>query len=419
MEKIIVKGGCRLQGAIRISGAKNAALPIMAASLLAQDGRTRLLNVPMVSDVLTLKEILEKLDVSILLSETCALIDVSSLGDHVVPLAESKRMRASVFLAGPLLARFGQVMITEPGGCVIGNRPIDMHLEGFKALGARVHRVDSEYIKIEAPVLRGSRIQLRFPSVGVTENLIMASCLAKGNTVIENAAREPEVVDLANFLTNMGAKIDGCGSSVVRIEGVDELVSTEYSIIPDRIETGTYAVAAALTHGDVLLKNTYLSFLGNVVSKLQEVGVEIQQSDEGIQVTSRDRFQPTKVVTSVYPGFPTDMQSIITPLLSLADGKSSIRETIFERRFNHVPELRKMGADLEVSGDTLFVRGVKEMRGTKVEAFDLRSGASLLLAGLAAKGETEITGVDKIYRGYEDPLMKLKKLGAEVYCINQ
>ena len=419
MEKIMVEGGRKLQGTINISGAKNAALPIMAACLLPQEGKTKILNVPMVNDVLTMAKIQDMLGLSVHFSEGCVLIDVSNLNDHMVPLAESKEMRASILLAGPLLAKFGQVLITEPGGCVIGNRPIDMHLEVFKAIGAEVKKVDSQYFKIEAAVLKGNKIRLRFPSVGVTENLMMASCLARGKTIIENAAKEPEIVDLANFLISMGAKIKGHGSSMVKIEGVKELASTEYSIIPDRIETGTYIVATAVTHGNVFLKNTNLSLLGSIVSKLQEVGVEMEQSDEGVCVASQKLFYPTNVITDVYPGFPTDMQPITTILFSIANGESTIKETIFEKRFNHVRELKKMGANIKVSSDTLFIKGVKELRGAQVRARDLRSGASLLLAGLVAEGETMISGVDHIFRGYENPLLKLKNVGAELYCVNQ
>ncbi len=418
MEKIVVNGGKKLQGTIKISGAKNAALPIMAACLLSQGEKTKILNVPIVSDVLTLAKILNKLGISVRFYEGSVLIDVSNLNGHTLPMTESKRMRASTLLAGPLLAKLGQVMITQPGGCVIGNRPIDMHLECFKAMGASVKKVNGQYFKIEATTLRGNKIRLRLPSVGATENLMMTSCLAKGKTIIENAAKEPEIVDLANFLISMGARIKGHGSSIIKIEGVKDLANTEYSIIPDRIETGTYIVATAITHGDILLKNTDLSLLSSVVSKLQEVGVEIEQNDDGVLINSRKTFCPTNVVTDVYPGFPTDMQSIITTLFSVANGESTVRETIFRERFNHVPELRKMGADIEICGDTLLIRGVKKLEGAQVKAHDLRCGASLLLAGLVAEGETVIGGIDQILRGYENPLMKLRNVGADLYQSN-
>jgi UDP-N-acetylglucosamine 1-carboxyvinyltransferase len=419
MEKMIVQGGRSLQGVIKISGAKNSALPIMAASLLPSQGKTELLNVPRVSDVDTIAEILRKLGLRVELSGGRALIGNGFFESYMVPLVESKKMRASSLLAGPLLAKFGRVMMTEPGGCVIGNRPIDMHLEALKGLGAKVEKVDNQYFRIEASFLKGNRIHLLFPSVGVTENLLMASCLARGHTIIENAAREPEIVDLANFLIAMGAKIKGHGSSVVRIDGVKELESVTYSIIPDRIETGTYIVAAAITHGDVLLRNADLEILQTEVSKLLEAGVEIRRCDEGVRVASRKAFSPANIVTEVYPGFSTDMQPIMTTLCSIADGQSRIKETIFERRFNNVPELRKMGAEISILDDTLAIKGVKRLNGAEVEALDIRSGASLLLAGLIAEGETSISGVDKIYRGYEDPVLKLKNVGAELHSLDQ
>lgn len=415
----MVKGGKKLEGTIKISGAKNAALPVMAACLLSQGEKTKILNVPIVSDVMFLARILNKLGISVHFCEGSVLIDAGNLNSHILPIAESRRMRASTLLAGPLLAKLGQVMITQPGGCVIGDRPIDMHLECFKAMGASVKKAGSHYIKIEASTLRGNKIHLRFPSVGVTENLIMVSCLAEGKTIIENAAKEPEIVDLANFLISMGAKIKGHGSPIVKIEGVKDLASTEYSIIPDRIETGTYMVAASITHGNILLENTDLSLLSSVVSKLREAGVRIEQGGEGVHVTSRETLRPADVVTDVYPGFPTDMQSIMTTLFSIADGESTIRETIFKKRFNHVGELEKMGANLKVSDDTILIRGVKKLKGAQVKAHDLRCGASLLLAGLVAEDETIISGVDQILRGYENPLLKLRNVGAELHRSNQ
>jgi UDP-N-acetylglucosamine 1-carboxyvinyltransferase len=418
VEKIVIKGGRKLKGTVNISGAKNAALPIMAASLLPYQGRTKLLNVPMVNDVLTLGRALDKLGARVHLSEYCALIDTNNVDNYMMPLGESKEMRASILVTGPLLARFGQVIVTEPGGCLIGNRPIDIHLAGFKALGAKVKKVNKQYLKIEANFLEGNKINFRFPSVGATENLMMAACLAKGKTTIENAAREPEIVDLANFLACMGAKIKGAGSSTIKIEGIKELVATEYTIMPDRIETGTYLVAAAITHGSILLKNSDLTLLGKVVSKMRKVGVEIEEVDEGVRIASSDTFHPINLVTEVYPGFPTDMQPIITPLLSIADGESTIKEAIFDQRFHHVPELRKMGAKINLCGNTIFINGVTKLRGAEVKARDIRSGGSLILAGLVAEGETTITGVNQILRGYEKPLEKLRNVGAELYCVN-
>jgi len=418
MEQILIKGGIKLKGTVNISGAKNAALPIMAASLLSCQGKTKLLNMPIVNDTLILSRALNKIGAHVNLSEHCALINANDVNNHVMPLKESKEMRASILIAGPLLARFGKVMVTIPGGCAIGNRPIDIHIRGFKALGAKVRKVNKHYLKIQADFLRGNKINLRYPSVGATENLIMASCLARGETIIGNAAREPEIVDLANFLICMGAKIKGAGTSTIRIEGVKELMPTEYTIIPDRIETGTYIVAAAITHGNLLLKNSDLTILGNIVSKLRKVGVEIEEVDEGIRVTSNDTFHPIDIITEVYPGFSTDMQPIITSLLSLADGKSTIKETVFSQRFNHVPELRKMGAKINLCGNIISIMGISKLKGAEVKAVDIRSGGALILAGLAAEGETAISGVNQILRGYEKPVEKLKNVGAELCYVN-
>jgi UDP-N-acetylglucosamine 1-carboxyvinyltransferase len=419
MEGILVKGGRRLEGIINISGAKNAALPIMAASLLPHQGRTRLLNVPMVDDVLALGRALGRLGARVNLAENCALIDNSSVNNHIMPLKESKEFRASVLVTGPLLARFGQALVTEPGGDLIGNRPIDLHIAGFKALGAEIRRVDKQYLRVEADHLKGNEIVFRFPSVGATENLMMAACLAEGKTELKNAAREPEIVDLANFLTCMGARIKGAGSSTIRIDGVKELGSREYTVMPDRIETGTYIVAAAITHGDVLLKNSCLNALRSVVSELRKIGVKIEEVGEGVRIASSDAFHPTDLVTGVYPGFPTDMQPIVTPLLSIAKGESTIKETIFNHRFNHVPELRKMGAKILVRGNTIFIKGVSKLRGAEVRAHDLRSGGSLILAGLVAEGGTTIRGVDQILRGYEKPVEKLRNVGAELSYVDK
>ena len=419
MKKIMIKGGKKLEGSIQISGAKNAALPILAASILPNEGKTSLSNVPIVNDIITLSRIMRKLGAEIVINGNSVLIDAENINNYILPLEESKLMRASVLMAGPLLTKYGEAVITEPGGCVIGKRPIDFHLNGFRQLGAKITEVNENHVKIQAEKLMGNRIKLPFPSVTATENLMMAACYADGTTTIENCAREPEIVDLASYLSSMGAKISGAGAQTIKITGVEELTANEYKVIPDRIETGTYIVAAAITKGEVTLKNAEISLLEAVVSNLREMGVTIEETDEGTRVTSTQQFKPIDIVTEVYPGFPTDMQAIITPLLCLADGKSTIKETIFEKRFNHVPEFTKMGADIKVHGDKIIINGVKKLRGSTVNSLDLRSGSSLIMAGLAAEGTTIIEGVQHILRGYEKPVEKLKNVGADISFLKE
>lgn len=413
---IIIQGGAKLTGKVTISGAKNAALPIMAASLLPSNGKTKLVNVPTVSDVLTLKVAMEKLGAHMHLYEGYALINAYTLNNHIVPLDESKKMRASVLLAGPLLAKVGEVMIAEPGGCVIGNRPIDLHLAGFKALGAKVQRVDDEYLKIKANRLLGNMINLHFPSVGATENIMMTACLAEGKTLIKNAAREPEIVDLANFLVCMGAKVKGAGTSTIKIEGVKELAATEYKVIPDRIEAGTFIIAAAITRGEVQIKSVIPEHLARVIKVLEKVGVriDVEWSRNAMIVTGMKKYKATDVTTAPYPGFPTDFQPLLTPLLSLSKGVSTVTDAVFPKRFSYVDELRKMGADITVAGNSAIVRGVQKLLGAEVSASDLRAGAALILAGLAAEGETRIKNVHHIDRGYNRFEDKLAKLGAKI-----
>lgn len=415
-DKLIVKGGEKLFGGVKISGAKNAALPIMAASLLPSEGKTKLTNLPMVADVLTMKAAMEKLGVHIHLSEGSASIDACTFNNHIMPLDDSKKMRASVLVAGPLLAKVGEAIIAEPGGCAIGNRPIDLHLMGLQTLGAKVERVNKEYLKIKANKFRGNTINLPFPSVGATENLMMAACLAEGKTIINNAAREPEIVDLANFLTNTGARIVGAGTSIIKIEGVKKLEATKYKIIPDRIEAGTFIMAAAITEGEVQIKDVIPEHLASVIEVLKKIGVNInvERDQNTINVTGMKKYKSINITTVPYPGFPTDLQPLLTSLLSLSKGVSTITDTIFPERFSYVNELRKMGADIIVEGNSATVRGVEKLHGAEVSATDLRAGAALILAGLTAEGTTTVKNVYHIDRGYEKIDEKLRKLGAKV-----
>lgn len=411
MEKIVIKGGRKLKGVINISGAKNAALPIIAASLLTKE-EVILHNVPSLGDVRIMTELIRGTGAKIeFKNHNLSIKATNPTGKSLLGNASANEIRYSLHIIGALLSRVRRIKIPIPGGCDIGTRKFDSYILGLTKLGAKID-IEKEHITAESNELRGSHIALEYPSVSATENTTIVACLANGTTTMENVAKEPEVVCLANFLNSMGADISGAGTDVIKINGVSKLSGTEYSIIPDRIETGTYMVATAITKGNILIKNTDLSLLESVVLKLREVGVEIEEVDDSVTVTASDQFYPVDIVTEVYPGFPTDMQPIVTPLLSIVEGESTIKETIFDRRFNHVPELRKMGADLKVGGDTIFVKGVSKLKGAEVEALDIRSGASLVIAGLIAEGETTISGVHQIFRGYENMLGKLKNVGA-------
>ena len=417
MEKVVVYGGRRLRGSIEISGAKNAALPIMAASLLTK-GEVVLHNPPRLGDVQVMAGLIRSIGGKIEFKNNTMRLKADKL--RVQTLSDNSlvsQIRYSTHLLGALLPQFKEVKIPLPGGCKIGTRKLTSHILGLTKLGAKV-KVENGYIKASASELQGCHITLEYPSVGATENIMIAACLAIGNTTIENVAKEPETTDLANFLNSIGGEISGAGTDVIKIKGVNELCGTEYRIIPDRIETGTYMVAAAITQGDFLIKNANIGLLDSVVSKLREVGVKIEEVNKGLHVTSSDKFYPTDIVTEVYPGFPTDMQPIVTPLLSITGGESTVKETIFDNRFNHVPELIKMGADIKVNGNTLLISGVDHLEGAEVEALDIRSGGSLIVAGLIAKGKTTIHGADQILRGYEKPLEKLRNVSAELYSID-
>jgi len=415
MQKIVVKSGESISGQVQISGAKNAALALIAASLLGA-GKITFENVPKIVDIEMMLNILECLGIEVDQQINGMLtINPDSLKSLVAPYDLVKKMRASNLLIGPLLARYGRAEIALPGGCDIGSRPMDLHLKGFQAMGAEVV-VEHGCVKARSRGrLRGEVVYLDFPSVGATENIMMAGTLAQGTTVIENAAKEPEIVDLANYLNSMGAKIRGAGTDVIKIDGVEELTGTHYSIIPDRIEAGTFMVAAAITAGDILIKNVIPKHLDPVSAKLREIGAEIIEEENGLRVIGRDERKATDIKTMPYPGFPTDMQPQMMALLSVSEGTSVVTENIFENRFRHVAELKRLGAKIKIEGRTAVIEGVKKLSGASVQATDLRAGAALILAGLAAEGTTEIGCVSHIIRGYENIVEKFQGLGVDIF----
>ena len=412
MDKLIIHGGKRLKGEVEIGGAKNAALPIMAACLLS-DGYYTIKRVPNLRDVMTMGRLLANLGAGFHYEDKNALIDTGKIRVFEAPYDLVRTMRASILVLGPLLARYGKAKVSLPGGCAIGARPINLHLAGLERMGADI-RLESGYVIAKAKKLRGASIYFDIPTVTGTENLMMAASLAKGVTLLENAAREPEVIDLANALIAMGAKIKGAGESVIEIEGVDELSPVEYSVIPDRIEAGTFMTVAAITGGDILMKGCRNDHLDASVMKLKETGLVFENVPGGMRVIGETRPKSTHVKTMPYPGFPTDMQAQFMALMCIADGTSVMKETIFENRFMHVAELRRMGADITVEGGTSTVKGVAKLRGAPLMATDLRASASLVVAALAAKGETVIHRIYHLDRGYESMEEKLRKLGADV-----
>jgi len=414
MDKLLIQGGERLNGEVRASGAKNATLPIMAAALLA-DEPLYVQNVPHLEDVTTTNVLLAQMGVEVTLGEHMEVqVDPRPINVLCAPYDLVKTMRASILVLGPLLARHGEADVSLPGGCAIGARPVDLHLRGLQAMGAEI-RVEEGYIRARASRLRGARLVLDTVTVTGTENLMMAATLADGRTVIENAAREPEVVDLANCLNRMGARIEGAGSAVITIDGVRHLHGTHYRVLPDRIETGTYLVAAALTRGHVVVRETRPDLLESVLVKLEEAGAEVHTGEDWIDVDMHGRqARAVDVRTSPYPGFPTDMQAQFTGMNAVADGAGSITETVFENRFMHVLELQRMGADIRLEGNTAIVRGCQCLTGAPVMATDLRASASLVLAGLAAEGETAVHRIYHIDRGYECIEEKLAQLGAHI-----
>lgn len=415
MEEIIINGGHRLTGSVRIDGAKNAVLPIMAAALLAGEGVNQIENVPLLADVLTMRLVLEALNVhtEFYKRDRVLMIDATGRLSEEAPFELVSKMRASIVVLGPLLARLGKAKVAMPGGCAIGSRPIDLHLKGLRQLGAKITQ-NNGFIEAEASKLIGAPIYLDFPSVGATENIMMAAVLAEGTTYIDNAAREPEIVDLAIFLTSMGAKITGAGTETIKIVGVSKLNGTIHPVVQDRIEAGTFMVAAAITQGNVLIKDAIAAHNRPLISKLLEMGVTIDELPEGIRVVGPDKLQPVNVKTMPHPGFPTDMQPQMTIAQLMADGTSLMNETVFENRFMHVNELRRMNAQIEIEGNTVLLHGPAELNGAPVEATDLRAAAALVLAGLVADGETRVSKLNYLDRGYYLLHQKLSQLGADI-----
>ncbi len=414
MDKLIITGGVPLKGEIRVSGAKNAALPILAATLLS-DGVVTVGNIPHLHDITTTMELLGRMGVELVVDERMNIeVDSSSIKEFYAPYELVKTMRASILVLGPLVSRFGEALVSLPGGCAIGSRPVNLHIQGLSKMGAEI-KVENGFIHAKANKLKGTRLVMDLVTVTGTENLMMAATLARGTTTIENAAREPEVVDLANCLTAMGAHIEGAGTDTILIEGVDSLNGTRYDVLPDRIETGTYLAAAAITGGHVRLKDTRPEMLKAVIEKLEEAGAEITLGDTWIEINMHgSRPQAVNVRTSPYPAFPTDMQAQFTAVNVVADGTGMISETVFENRFMHIHELQRMGADIRLQGNTAVTKGVKRLTAAPVMATDLRASASLVLAGLVADGDTTVDRIYHIDRGYESIEEKLAKLGARI-----
>ena len=414
MSKIIVRGGNRLAGRVKISGAKNAVLPVIAASLLATEGESVIHDAPPLDDVLTISQVLQALGANIRYHNETIRVNAENPVTGEAPYELVRKMRATFLVMGPLLARIGYARVALPGGCAIGTRPIDQHLKGFEAMGAEIG-IGQGYIDARVKGrLKGAKIYLDVASVGATENIMMAATLAEGTTIIENAAREPEIVDLANFLNAMGAKVRGAGTGLIRIEGVKSLRGAVHTVIPDRIEAGTFMIAAAISRSSLYIEGAIADHLRPVISKLQEMGVTIAEDENGLQVSVERKLRAVDVKTLPYPGFPTDMQSQMMALLTVAEGTGIVTETVFENRFMHVEQFRQMQAQVKVEGRTAIVTGGAKLRGAKVCATDLRAGAALILAALAAEGETEITGVHHIDRGYVDIESKFRAIGADI-----
>lgn len=415
MEKIIVHGGNRLLGSVHIEDAKNAVLPILAASILAERDEMVLTNVPILSDVYTMNNVLKFLNLDVDFDEahnTVRLNAAKKLSTQA-PFEYVSKMRASIVVMGPLLARYGHARVAMPGGCAIGSRPVDLHLKGFEALGATINQQDG-YIEAKADQLVGTNIYLDFPSVGATQNIMMAATMAKGTTVIENVAREPEIVDLANVLNKMGAQVRGAGTETIRVDGVTALHGTTHHVVQDRIEAGTFMVAAALTQGDILVKDAISEHNKPLISKLEEMGATVIDEDAGVRVIGPKVLKPTNVKTMPHPGFPTDMQPQMSVLQLAAKGTSTLTETVFENRFMHLEELRRMNANFKIEGRTVVLYGPTNFNGAEVAATDLRAAAALVLAGLVANGYTQVTNLKYLDRGYYDFHKKLASLGAEI-----
>ncbi|MGE7020727.1 UDP-N-acetylglucosamine 1-carboxyvinyltransferase [Solibacillus cecembensis] len=416
MERIIVTGGQTLKGTVRVEGAKNAVLPILAASLLASKDKNRITDVPNLADVSTISEVLKSVNATVEynVAQNEMIIDASTDLSSEAQFEFVSKMRASILVMGSLLARNGFARVALPGGCAIGSRPIELHLKGFEAMGATI---SFGHGYVEAKVedkLKGAKIYLDFPSVGATENIMTAAALAEGITVIENAAKEPEIVDLANFINGMGGRVIGAGTDTIRIEGVKELKGCEHAIIPDRIEAGTFMVAAAITRGDIFIENAVPEHMVALIAKMREMGVEIIEEGEGLRVRAKDPIKAVDIKTMPHPGFPTDMQSQLMALMLTAKGTSIITETVFENRFMHVEEFRRMNAEAKIEGRSVFIEGEKELQGAEVSATDLRAAASLILTGLVSKGITRVTKLHHLDRGYVDFHKKLAALGANI-----
>lgn len=414
---IVVKESKPLKGTVKVSGSKNAVLPIIAATLLV-DGISVIKSVPNLRDVNVMSDLLRYLGAKVQYDGETLVVDATEIKETEAPYHLVNKMRASFLVMGSLLARFNCAKISMPGGCAIGTRPIDLHLKGFKSMGAQIAS-DHGYVEASAERLVGSKIYLDFPSVGATENIMMAAVLAQGVTTIENAAEEPEIVDLANFLNKMGGKVRGAGTNTIKITGVEKLTAVEHTVIPDRIEAGTFMVAAAMTKGDVFVDNVIIDHIKPVVAKLIEVGCIVEEYENGVRVIGTDKILATNIKTLPHPGFPTDMQSQFMAMLCIADGKSTITETVFENRFMNVPELIRMGANIEINGKSAIVEGRTKLTGSEVMATDLRAGAALVISGLVAEGETIVKNIYHIERGYVDLVGKLSMLGAEIYKVEE
>lgn len=418
MSKFIVRGGKRLTGSVKVSGAKNSVLPIIAASLLGEEGQSVIIDAPPLDDVMTINKVLESLGAGVTYRDEVITVNAEKLTSCEAPYEWVSKMRASFLVMGPLLTRMGHTRISLPGGCAIGTRPIDQHLKGFEAMGAEIS-LGQGYIEARSQGrLRGAKIYLDVASVGATQNIMMAATLAEGVTVLENAAKEPEIVDLANFLNGMGAKVRGAGTGVIRIEGVEKLTGVKHTVIPDRVEAGTYMAAAAISGGDVYIEGAISDHLGSVIAKMEEMGVTILPDENGVRVIADRPLKAVDVKTLPYPGFPTDMQSQMMALLLASEGTSVVTETVFENRFMHVDEFQLMNAEIKVEGRSSIITGNAKLKGAKVTATDLRAGAALIIAGLVAEGTTEVGGVHHIDRGYVHLAEKLNGLGADIYRIS-
>ena len=415
MAKIIVKKSNPLKGSVKIDGAKNAVLPIIAATLLAK-GKSVIREVPNLRDVHVISDLLRHLGAEVEYSDKTLIVDATNINTCEAPYELVRKMRASFLVMGPLLSRFNHTKISMPGGCAIGTRPIDLHLKGFRCLGADVE-IDHGFVEARTEKLKGSKLYLDFPSVGATENIMMAATLAEGTTIIENAAEEPEIVDLANFLNEMGADIKGAGTNTIKIKGVKELTGAEHTVIPDRIEAATYMVAAAMTKGDITIENVLMEHLKPVTAKLIEAGCQITELENAVRVVGPETLKPIDIKTLPHPGFPTDVQAQFMAMLTISKGTGTVIETVFENRYMHVAEFNRMGANINIEGRTAIVKGVDQLYGAKVNATDLRAGAALILCGLIAEGDTEIGEIYHIQRGYVDIDKKITALGGNIEIV--